>query len=376
MFSSKQYICFLCALVLGTHANAYLTVNPWQPIFRGVEHATGETDEPRLQKVTAVRVDLHDPDIRLITTPSNWFDPGDTTRQTASSYISSTGVQVAINGQYIDLATSYPYGDLFGLSMNEGEIVSPAQDLNALIGVNPGTLLVTQDNQAQIQQTFPSTDLTGVWTAVESWAYLLVNGVNTGDPRFIPGNIEPRFAVGLSQDGRYLILMTIDGRQSGYSLGATSYEESEWLQRFGAYNGINLDGGGSTHLWTSETGGSTYALNSPSENRAVGNHLGIYALPLDPPLLGDINLDGFVGIVDLNFLLSRWNQSVPKGDHSQGDLAGIGDGYIGIDDLNVVLGNWNAGTPPTDGAAIPEPATLVVMALSLPALQRRKRGVR
>jgi exopolysaccharide biosynthesis protein len=282
MFSSSRYVFCLCVFVFSANSHAYLTVGEWEPIFKGVERATGETDEPRLQKVNAVRVDLNDPDIRLITTPGNGALPGDTTRQRASSFMADTGVQVGINGQYIDLATGYPYGDLFGLAMNEGAIVSPAQDLHALIGVNPGTLLVTQDNQARIEQTYPSTDLTGVWTAVESWAYLLVNGVNTGDPRFIPGNIEPRSAVGLSQDGRYLILMTIDGRQSGYSLGATSFEESEWLQRFGAYNGVNLDGGGSTHLWIAETDGDTYALNRPSENRAVSNHLGIYALPLVP----------------------------------------------------------------------------------------------
>jgi exopolysaccharide biosynthesis protein len=282
MFSSLRWLILLCVLFGAADSQAYLTVGEWQPLFKGVNHATGETDEPRLQKVNAIRVDLQDPDIQLITTPGNGALPGDTTRQTASSYIAQTDVQVAINGQYIDLATGYPYGDLFGLAMHEGQIVSPAQDLHALIGVNPGTLLVTQDNVARIEQTYPSTDLTGVWTAVESWAYLLIDGVNTGDPRVIPGNVEPRSAVGLSQDGRYLILMTIDGRQRGYSEGATSFEESEWLTRFGAYNGINLDGGGSTHLWVSEHEGETYAVNRPTENRRVSNHLGIYAAPLIP----------------------------------------------------------------------------------------------
>ncbi len=297
MFSSPRCVFLLCVLVFGADAFALLTVNPWEPIFKGVEHATGETDTPRLQKVNAVRIDLRDPDIRLITTPGNAWSPGDTTRQTGSAYMAETGAQVAINGQYIDLATGYPYGDLWGLAMHEGQIVSPAQDLHALIGVNPGTLLVTQDNQARIEQTYPTTDLTGVWTAVESWAYLLVNGVNTGDPRVIPGNVEPRSAVGLSQDGRYLILMTIDGRRPGYSEGATSFEESEWLKRFGAYNGINLDGGGSTHLWTSEYDGPTYALNRPTENRAVSNHLGIYAAPLIPePATAGLLLLGMIGL--------------------------------------------------------------------------------
>ncbi len=371
MGSCKQYLSFLCVLTIGVNAYAYLTVGDWQPIFRGVELATGETNEPRLQKVNAIRIDLFDPDIRLITTPGNGALPGDTTRQTASAYMTSTDVQVAINGQYIDLATSYPYGDLWGLAMHEGQIVSPAQDLHALIGVNPGTLLVTEDNVARIEQTYPTTDLTGVWTAIESWAYLLVNGVNTGDPRIIPGNVEPRSALGLSQDGRYLILMTIDGRQTGYSEGATAYEESEWLQRFGAYNGINLDGGGSTHMWISEYDGATYAVNSPTENRAVSNHLGIYAAPLNPPLVGDLNSDGYVGLADLDIILHNWNQHVPIGSKIHGDIAGIGDGYVSMSDLDVLLNNWNASIPPTTSTNTPEPTTLTILLLAATTLTKR-----
>ncbi len=85
----------------------------------------------------------------------------------------------------------------------------------------------------------------------------------------------------------------------------------------------------------------------------------------DSNITGDIDLDGFVGITDLNIILSHWNQTVPVGDHSQGDLAGIGDGFIGISDLNVVLSNWNAGTPPSADAlsAIPEPASLLLLLL-------------
>ncbi|MEZ6193057.1 MAG: CRTAC1 family protein [Phycisphaerales bacterium] len=93
---------------------------------------------------------------------------------------------------------------------------------------------------------------------------------------------------------------------------------------------------------------------------------------------GDIDGDGFVGIVDLNIILSNWNQNVPIGDVSRGDIAGIGDGFIGIDDLNTVLSNWNAGTPPpTLGANIPEPGTVGVSLLCmLTALRQRGRSGR
>ncbi len=85
-------------------------------------------------------------------------------------------------------------------------------------------------------------------------------------------------------------------------------------------------------------------------------------------LAGDLNSDGFVGIADLNIVLSHWNQTVTEGYLFSGDPTG--DGFVGIADLNVVLGNWNTGTPPA-GNPVPEPGTLVILALTVGLLQRR-----
>ncbi len=80
-------------------------------------------------------------------------------------------------------------------------------------------------------------------------------------------------------------------------------------------------------------------------------------------LAGDINGDGFVGLDDLDVLLNHWNQAVPVGDISQGDIAGIGDGYVGLSDLDVILNNWNASLPPVAGIVIPEPAAIWTLSL-------------
>lgn len=79
-------------------------------------------------------------------------------------------------------------------------------------------------------------------------------------------------------------------------------------------------------------------------------------------LLGDANLDGVVGLEDLNAVLASWNHTATPGDAGIGDLNG--DGFVGINDLNEVLGNWNADVrPPVAATAIPEPAGVAIATL-------------
>jgi hypothetical protein len=83
---------------------------------------------------------------------------------------------------------------------------------------------------------------------------------------------------------------------------------------------------------------------------------------------GDLNSDGFVGIADINIVLSHWNQTVTEGYLFSGDPTG--DGFVGIADLNIVLGNWNAGTPP--GHAVPEPTSVALFTIAGLAMLRRR----
>jgi hypothetical protein len=109
------------------------------------------------------------------------------------------------------------------------------------------------------------------------------------------------------------------------------------------------------------------AINNAGQIAAVGRAPAssldqlVLLTPLAAGVVGDLNADGFVGIGDLNIVLSNWNQNVPPGEASLGDPSD--DGFVGIDDLNTVLGNWNAGTPPPPGAEasanIPEPSIVV-----------------
>ena len=87
---------------------------------------------------------------------------------------------------------------------------------------------------------------------------------------------------------------------------------------------------------------------------------------------GDLNFDGFVGIDDLNIILTAWNTNVTQDSHTQGDPSN--DGYVGIDDLSLVLADWNAGTPPSGPTPTntPEPGVGTVLTLGVGALIRRR----
>jgi len=97
----------------------------------------------------------------------------------------------------------------------------------------------------------------------------------TADAEQFPGDIRlgraPRSAVGVTKWGDY-ILAVVDGRQS-QSHGCTLQEWAEILiNKFGAVNAINLDGGGSTELVVKDK-----LVNSPSDGseRYVGSALAI-----------------------------------------------------------------------------------------------------
>ena len=82
---------------------------------------------------------------------------------------------------------------------------------------------------------------------------------------------HPRTGIGFSEDGSKLFLFTVDGRQENYSKGMTLYEMADFMRSIGVYQGINLDGGGSTTMVVANR-----IVNRPSDatgERPVANAL-------------------------------------------------------------------------------------------------------
>ncbi len=72
------------------------------------------------------------------------------------------------------------------------------------------------------------------------------------------GPPDPRSAVGQRRDGT-IVLIAVDGRQPGWSVGLTNFQLAQALVRYGAVTGMALDGGGSTTMAFDGT-----LLNRPS----------------------------------------------------------------------------------------------------------------
>ena len=79
---------------------------------------------------------------------------------------------------------------------------------------------------------------------------------------------HPRTAVAKLKDGKFL-MMTVDGRQPGVSVGMSLQELAEYLLSLGAIDAMNLDGGGSTTMFLDGK-----VVNTPSDKegeRKIGD---------------------------------------------------------------------------------------------------------
>jgi hypothetical protein len=287
----KQAILLLPLLLLPSLApGATITVGSWSTIFKGIDLASGsqvpQFGGEALQQVLCMRVDLTDPDIVLFTTPHCGDCGMETLSENTSHFLEQYQLQAAINGGFYNTSGSggeSPLGspDLVrGLAISLGTIVSPADN-----ATYDATMMFSSNNTPFYvpANAPPGTNTSGMFTAISGDHPLLRNGVNFTNAT--PNDLDPRTALGVSADRRYLYLLTIDGRQPGWSDGADFYATAEWLKRFGASDGINLDGGGSTTMVMADCVGSPVRLNRPSyvaayeRERYVGHNFGVYAKP-------------------------------------------------------------------------------------------------
>ena len=264
-------------------------------------------ERPRQMKGSGVRVDRADTRLRFHVPgrAANWGEPMPecpdkpfrirTRRQTVRSYLLESRRPVAEGGLGLNMLVgvnstpwspweapwNHKYADETGLIVKEGELVAPS--------IGYPSFIVYRDRRVAFRRIARDEPVTNIQTAVSGFGIIMTNGLILA--KNDPASLAPRTGFGLSRDTRYLYLFVVDGRQPDYSLGANTYEVAEWLRYFGAADGMNMDGGGSTTLFcwdpvpdptnTDPKSAGTpnlHKLNRQKDNaeRSVACPLGIY----------------------------------------------------------------------------------------------------
>jgi hypothetical protein len=253
------------ALVLVSCACPVLGAETWTVPHVGMQHLFKTTTHPL--HIHALVVDLCAPGTGVRATA-----PGEKKR-TTSSFGQLVGAQGAINGDFF----SYNGYNVIGYAMGKGEHWPGTGDSSwqSVVAFGQGHATFSDEPDLFSSQW---------WTreAVSGFAQIVKDG-NAIQSYDCSGHFcekHPRTAVGLSRDRRTLYMMVIDGRTS-ISVGVTLKELAGFMKDLGAYDAVNLDGGGSTAMWVQAKG----VVNNPSDGseRVVANHLGVFASGVGQP---------------------------------------------------------------------------------------------
>lgn len=188
---------------------------------------------------------------------------------------------VAVNADFFE-----PDGKTVDLCIQDGEIVTPpikypvfgvTKENTPFIGsVELGTTIIAAVGDTLIIAFSLSPITTLIHQAVGGIPRIVRDGEVAVEWKQNSFNLErhPRTTVGYSQDQTKLFIVTVDGRQPGHSDGMRLEELANFMLKVGAYQALNLDGGGSTTMVIFGK-----VVNRPSDvtgEREVGNALVIW----------------------------------------------------------------------------------------------------
>jgi hypothetical protein len=247
---------------------------PWRPLAHGIEEASAYFVASRPMRCHALRLDLTDTNLTFVAKPSNGDRPLETDGEFPSSFVRANHLQAAINTTPFSPVPRLPGRplDLQGLAVSEGDRYSAAEP-------NLDSLVITRDNHARL--VLAGGDTIDAWNAAGGFLVTLRGGTNIAEDL----HPEPATVIGLSSDHHWMFWLVVDGRQPGYSEGATPKESAEILRQLGAADAINMDGGGSSAIAVGGGWKGVRLLNRPSHwlidglERPVGAILGVRSAP-------------------------------------------------------------------------------------------------
>ncbi len=218
---------------------------PEQNIFT---FAAREDKTLTLHKIESERfvgyiLEIPDPRRIQVATAADINEKGDTT----SNIARNNDAVAAINGGGFYDPNGTGTGRLpYGFIMHQGEYllgkdVDDVEEVDFIGFTEAGNLIAGTYNKAELRRL-------GAREGLTFGPPLIVNGmkmITDGDGGW---GIGPRTAIGQRRDGTVLFVV-VDGRQIGYSIGATLADLQNIMYEQGAYIAANLDGGSSSTLY-------------------------------------------------------------------------------------------------------------------------------
>jgi hypothetical protein len=252
-----------------------------QELYDGVTYRRVVRYLPRPMIAHVLTIDTKAKGVEFLVTPPDSEGETPLKARTTSQFLEEFNLQIAINGGGFSPwwsrspADYYPHaGDPiapFGFTASDGDVYWTTADTEGI----PPALFISRRNALSFNNK-PSR----VHSALSGDRMLVLKGETAPD---LEGEeLDPRTAIGINRNGRYLYLVVVDGRQPFYSEGATFTELAQLLIDQGAYLAMSLDGGGSSTMVMEGKDGRPRILNSPIDHyipgteRPVGTHLGIY----------------------------------------------------------------------------------------------------
>lgn len=218
---------------------------PEQNIFT---FAAREDKTLTLHKIESERfvgyiLEIPDPRRIQVATAADINEKGDTT----SNIARNNDAVAAINGGGFYDPNGTGTGRLpYGFILHQGEYllgkdVDDVEEVDFIGFTEAGNLIAGTYNKAELRRL-------GAREGLTFGPPLIVNGmkmITDGDGGW---GIGPRTAIGQRRDGTVLFVV-VDGRQIGYSIGATLADLQNIMYEQGAYIAANLDGGSSSTLY-------------------------------------------------------------------------------------------------------------------------------
>ena len=262
-------------------AQTSIEENLWQ----GIRYQRIALTKPHKIIIHLAEVDLKKKGIQFLVSAPEKPIKLDINAQTTSHFLEKNKLQLAINGSFFTPFHShgpfdyYPHEgdpvDTLGLAISSGQIYSNDFPDWAVFCASKSHVNISRSGCSK-----------GTQQAIAGKELIIKQGkLNTSHltSRYAKGT-HPRSAIAINKDKTKVWFIVVDGRQKNYSKGISLDELGKLLIQFGAYNAINLDGGGSSTLVTQRNTkarllNAPFHTKIPMNERPVANHLGVYALP-------------------------------------------------------------------------------------------------